>query len=111
MPNRVPYARNVPEGLKVARPDERAKAEAKQERDGFYNRARWIKCRMWFLGRHPLCEDCIERGEIVPATVPHHIQERLARPDLAYTESNLVALCGPCHTRRHKVKNEPHAQE
>jgi 5-methylcytosine-specific restriction protein A len=105
MPNRVPYASNVPEGLTVARPNDRQQAESKAERDEFYNRARWRTLRAEFLKRSPVCVDCLERNEVTPATIPHHVQERLARPDLAYSWSNLVALCNQCHTSRHKAKD------
>ena len=104
MPSRVPYAR-PDHGLPMARPRERAQAEAKAERDAFYSSARWRRFRRWFLGRHPVCEDCLARGEVTPATIPHHVRERLDAPALAYVEGNLVALCSPCHTRRHKGKS------
>jgi hypothetical protein len=28
--------------------------------------------------------------------------ERLERPDLAFDAANLLGLCNPCHTARHK---------
>jgi len=78
----------------------------KQSRRGQYNRdragdavnqfvssRRWRKFRRWFLRRHPLCEHC---G--APASEVHHVTDRRERPDLAFDEKNLLALCKPCHS-------------
>jgi 5-methylcytosine-specific restriction protein A len=61
---------------------------------------RWQKLRESFLSRHPLCEDCLERDIVTPATLPHHMQPIEQRPDLRLDESNLRALCRDCHEIR-----------
>lgn len=90
-----------PRFLKPARPAPvlQAEAESKAERDRFYTGVRWRRCRAAFLAKNPLCVDCEAE-----ATIPHHDKERLHRPDLAYDLDNLVALCSPCHSRRHKQR-------
>lgn len=68
---------------------------------GFYDRAAWRRLRAWFLAANPLCWRCLERDELVPAEIAHHIIERLERPDLALDPANLMALCWSCHSKLH----------
>lgn len=98
MPRLIRMARV--ETVPVARP----RTEAKAERDRFYAGTRWVKLRHRYLSIHPLCERCQAEGRIVPAVDVHHKVERLERPELAYSWSNLEALCKPCHTSHHKGK-------
>ncbi len=62
-----------------------------------HNTTRWKELRLRKLKANPLCEYCIARGFPVPAKDIDHIQEVQDRPDLAYTFSNLQALCRSCH--------------
>ena len=68
--------------------------------DGFYSLARWRKVRQIFLGRNPLCSECEARGLTIAASDVDHVIPRRERPDLAFTESNLRALCKACHSRK-----------
>jgi 5-methylcytosine-specific restriction protein A len=97
MPRRPRFHRPFSAGL-----DTRQKT-SKAERDKFYTGAAWRRCRSAFLACNPLCVDCLERGLLTSATIPHHARERLDRPDLALDMENLVALCSPCHTARHQA--------
>lgn len=81
-----------------------SRSEAKSERDRFYSGVRWMRLRMTYLRRNPLCERCASLNLVVPAVDVHHRQERLESPQLAYRWSNLEALCKPCHTKHHKAK-------
>jgi 5-methylcytosine-specific restriction enzyme A len=74
---------------------------AESERKRFYNSAAWKRLRALVLRAHPLCRECLERGLVVEATIAHHVQDRLRRPDLALDRSNLVGVCAPCHSRHH----------
>ena len=55
----------------------------------------------------PLCEMCLEKGIITPATDVHHIQEIGTYDDLerqlllAFDYSNLMSLCDSCHMHLH----------
>jgi 5-methylcytosine-specific restriction protein A len=80
---------------------------SKVERDRFYTGSSWRRTRAAFLSAHPLCLDCEAKGLLTAATIPHHDKERLARPDLAFDFDNLVPLCSPCHTARHKMAQTP----
>ena len=68
---------------------------------GFYWRSAWRRLRDRFLKANPLCVRCLERDEVVPATHAHHVEERLDNPERALDETNLEALCGPCHSAHH----------
>lgn len=63
--------------------------------DAFYSRAAWRRYRKWFLARHPFCDDC---GRV--AVDVHHILDRRQNPGAALRESNCMALCHACHSRR-----------
>jgi 5-methylcytosine-specific restriction endonuclease McrA len=93
----VRYPANIPTVGKS-----RAARESRAAVNRFYASVRWRRFRRLYLFDHPMCEECLERGVIVPAVIVHHVKERLDRPDLAYEESNMRALCSPCHTRHHK---------
>src|ERR1700678_2791599 len=56
----------------------------------------WRKWRLWFLNRHPICEDC----RIKPSTEPHHVKKLRDYPHLRLVESNCIALCHECHSIR-----------
>lgn len=76
---------------------------AEQERDWYSSRA-WRACRAAFLAANPLCARCLIEDRLTAATIAHHVQERLQRPDLAFDHDNLEALCSPCHTTHHKSR-------
>lgn len=63
--------------------------------------------RASYLSREPLCCDCLERGEKVPATEVDHVLP-LADGGRPYAFENLAARCKPCHSR--KTANEVNAR-
>ena len=60
-----------------------------------YGRA-WKRVRERYIAAHPLCEKCREQGKLTPAQEVHHILP-LSRGG-THDESNLMALCKPCHS-------------
>lgn len=80
-------------------------------RDEDYRRlihtSRWLRLRRDVLSAHPLCQDCLERGELTPACEVHHVRpvEEAAgyagKARLMYDPANLRALCHACHVARH----------
>ncbi|MBU5426166.1 HNH endonuclease [Tissierella pigra] len=60
-----------------------------------YGRA-WKRIRDRYITAHPLCEECKRQGKLTPAAEVHHILP-LARGG-THDESNLMALCTPCHS-------------
>jgi len=57
----------------------------------------WQKIRARFLAAHPLCEQCKKEGRLTKATEVHHILP--LDHGGTHDESNLMALCKPCHSR------------
>lgn len=59
----------------------------------------WATFRADYRKRHPYCADPTRRhvGQQIPTEDVHHIQPLTERPDLAFTESNVIALCVGCH--------------
>jgi 5-methylcytosine-specific restriction protein A len=53
-----------------------------------------------YLARHPLCCDCLDAKRTMAANEVHHVLKLRERPELQYEETNLKALCGPCHKVR-----------
>lgn len=60
-----------------------------------YGRA-WKRTRERYIAAHPLCEKCGEQGKLTPAQEVHHILP-LSRGG-THDDSNLMALCNPCHS-------------
>lgn len=66
----------------------------------FYSLAIWRGpkgLRLAQLRRQPLCEFCLARGEVVPATVVDHIQPHRGDWDLFTDPDNLQSLDKNCH--------------
>lgn len=83
--------------------EEHAKAEAKRYEKYDRNPAvrrrygrSWKRIRDRFIAAHPLCEACKKRGKLTAAQEVHHILP-LSRGG-THAESNLMALCKPCHS-------------
>lgn len=103
----IPSRRDGPAWMRQRRP--RPPADEK-ELDRFLNRAAWRKCREWYRKHHPLCERCRAAGVYTATAVIHHKIDRRERPDLAYHEDNLEALCEPCHnaeSARRQIRRPP----
>ena len=79
------------------------------EIERFYTTRAWRKSKESYLssvGR--LCEVCLSKGLIVPATQVHHrtpiTPETLSNPMITLDHSNLMALCDECHRAKHAKK-------
>jgi len=73
----------------------------------FYKSAKWQRVRKVVLDRsHGLCERCMERGEVRPADVVHHViplsPENVGDPAISLNPEKLMALCDECHTAVHQ---------
>lgn len=76
-----------------------------------YNSKWWKDARKRKLQETPLCEECLKKDKITPATEVHHIIPFLrmgaAWELYAYNYYNLESLCEKCHIEKHqKLKNE-----
>ena len=73
----------------------------------FYKSKAWHDVRSVVIDRsHGLCERCMERGELKPAEVVHHVTpltpENMGDPDVSLNPDRLMALCHDCHTEVHQ---------
>ena len=95
MPDRPTYARDrfKPKPVTVSTEDRRADKR-------FYAGTRWRKVRATYLGKNPLCAQCLHYGQTKLAEHVHHIKPRKTHPHLAYDESNLQGLCKACHNQQ-----------
>ena len=76
--------------------------------DPFYGTARWKKFRAWYIGKHPLCEECLDVDRMVDANVVDHIVEIKDGGSLT-SEDNARSLCNKCHAKKtslSKMKRE-----
>ena len=65
------------------------------------------------LAAHPLCKQCLELGQLIPATEVDHIIP-VSEGGSWYEPENLMSLCKACHSvktrgeqsgqRRHRIK-------
>jgi len=73
-------------------------------RDPFYVTTAWRRLRLWKLSEQPLCEHCLLRGIIEPATQVDHIVPISAGGE-PLDEANLASLCASCHSRKTASEN------
>jgi len=77
-----------------------------------YNTSTWRKLRLLYLSENPLCEKCIKKDKITPATQVHHIipidegNSISEKKTLGYNWDNLEALCEECHQAEHKKRHK-----
>jgi len=64
--------------------------------DPFYVSVAWRRFRAWYIGTHPLCEQCQREGRITPADLVDHIVE-LKDGGARLAEENAMSLCVKHH--------------
>ena len=83
----------------------RKETDMRKLRQKAYQDAKWRKERDTFLKEHPLCDDCLAKGKVTPATSIHHLKSPFKNGEinwnLLYDWDNLVSLCHECHGERH----------
>lgn len=98
----------MPERAKTYRPahlKRRAPESRPDATERGYDR-RWKRMRLMYLNEHPLCASCEARGLVVEATEVDHIDEQGPRGGRGYDESNLMAMCKPCHSRKTRASHK-----
>ena len=69
--------------------------------------SRWLRLRRVILTERPLCQRCDMLGRLSAAVEVHHITpiedgaNDADKRRLAFSPSNLMALCHPCHVEVH----------
>lgn len=78
------------------------RARANDPHERALHTARWGKVREAALRRDLYqCQECKKLSGLMPvrATQVHHIIKRKDRPDLMFSEENLMSVCARCHAR------------
>ena len=74
----------------------------------FYKSKAWRQLRNYVMERdHHLCQLCLKEGNIVDATVVHHIVPVRDDWSLRLKENNLISICDECHNKIHKKYTPP----
>ena len=77
-----------------------AKVKSKAWTDStFYNSRRWRAVRKNYIGGHPLCKFCKEKGLIKEGKVVDHIIP-ISQGGAEWNEKNFQTLCTSCHNRK-----------
>ena len=66
-----------------------------------YDLQDWERTRRAKLSANPLCEHCLARGKVVPATEVDHIQP-ISKGGEWFNPDNLQCLCKSCHSLKTK---------
>ena len=89
--------------------------DSREMRRKAYNNTEWRKLRDTYIKEHPLCEDCLNEGKVVPAEDIHHIRSPFQNGEcnkaLLLDYNNLMALCKQCHNKRHNPNQAPKIQD
>ena len=64
----------------------------------------WRRIRSAYAEKHPLCEECLKKGLVVPMEQVHHIKPLSEGGSNDF--SNLVSLCTSCHSRIHAERGD-----
>lgn len=64
----------------------------------------WKRVRDSYVKEHPFCEECFQKGVIVPVEEVHHIKP-LAEGG-THDKYNLISLCKSCHARTHAKRGD-----
>ncbi|MDD2259444.1 MAG: HNH endonuclease signature motif containing protein [Bacilli bacterium] len=59
----------------------------------------WRRVRDLYVKQHPLCEQCLKKGKMIPVEEVHHIKPLSQGGTNKF--SNLMSLCQSCHTKIH----------
>ena len=62
----------------------------------WYTLQRWQHIRTAQLTAHPLCQRCLDRGEVQHATIVHHIDKHEG-DEIKFWSGPFASSCQPCH--------------
>ena len=95
MPTRAKVISQRAKPMKYERPDYHK----------FYGSNQWKKIRAMHIAEHPLCEECLKHGFLVPARIVDHIHE--IKDGGSMTDfDNLQSLCQACHSKKTQEEKE-----
>lgn len=101
----MPTINKIPPKVKT---NERKETDMRLLRQKAYQNTTWRKMRDCYLREHPLCDECLKKGKITPATDIHHIKSPFRNGEINYAllldEDNLMSLCKECHGNIHAAQ-------
>lgn len=101
----MPWIQKIEKKKKTSQRNETQMRELRQKA---YQNTAWRRMRETYLHEHPLCEDCLDKGKVTPATDCHHIRSPFRRGEIEWPllldYNNLRALCKECHGNRHATE-------
>lgn len=84
---------------------ERKETDMRKLRQAAYQNTQWRKLRDTYIHEHPICEECLKKGKVTPATDVHHKISPFKGGEINYATlldyDNLMALCRECHGEIH----------
>ena len=96
---------------KKKRSTEHKETDMRILRQKAYNNTAWRKLRETYYHNHPLCEECLKKGKVVPGEDIHHKISPFQNGEINYNllldENNLETLCRECHGKEHGYGNKP----
>ena len=79
----------------------RNETENRKTRQSYYNTTEWRKLRETYIKQNPLCEECLKKGKVTPASSVHHIKSPFNKGEvnkvLFLDYNNLQSICHECH--------------
>lgn len=82
-----------------------ARSERAAEYRRLYKTARWQRLREAKLSQDPLCEWCLEREIVEPATEVHHTDGGHKGDADKFWLGPFVSTCKPCHASRGQLED------
>lgn len=84
---------------------------AREFAKAFYKSKAWQDCRASYIKSvGGLCERCLAKGLIKPATLVHHKcyidEQSIHDPSVTLNWDNLEALCQDCHNEEHHASQK-----
>ena len=75
--------------------------------DEFYRSKEWKTLRLQALQRdNYLCQECLKRGVVTPASTVHHIEHLRVNRSKALDLKNLETVCTACHNKLHRERTQ-----
>ena len=89
--------------------NKRGVSDNKKLRSVAYNNSQWRKLRDTYLREHAVCQKCISKGKITPATSVHHVKSPFKNGEINWNllldYTNLMSVCHECHAEIHNEQN------
>ena len=77
-------------------PEKKPFAGFQHHNTDFYQSRRWRALRALKLAKDPLCEECMQKGMLIPAQMVDHIVP-INKGGAPLDMNNLQSLCNHCH--------------